>query len=120
MKTATFRDGSVLSVYAFPARLGRVTFHVIITASDGSIIYEDGSTMQGTPWGDVEENGLKTAACFLCAAAESYDYYHQDYARRNAVKYNYYRWACGRDRRLDTVWGQALARTARPWKAGKS
>lgn len=46
--------------------------------------------------------------------------YHQDYARRNAVKYNYYRWACGRDRRLDTVWGQALARTARPWKTGKS
>ena len=27
--------------------------------------------------------------------------YHQDYAERNKVKYNYYRWACGRDRRLD-------------------
>ena len=40
--------------------------------------------------------------------------YHQDYAERNAVKYRYYRWACGRDRRLDQLWG-ALARSAAPW-----
>lgn len=46
--------------------------------------------------------------------------YHQGYARRNAVKYGYYRWACGRDRRLDAVWGQALARTTSPWKNRKS
>ena len=30
--------------------------------------------------------------------------YHQDYAKRNKVKYNYYRWRCGRDRRLKEVW----------------
>lgn len=46
--------------------------------------------------------------------------YHQDYARRNPAKYGYYRWACGRDRRLDAVWGQAFARTASPWKIRKS
>ena len=46
--------------------------------------------------------------------------YHQDYARRNPAKYGYYRWACGRDRRLDAVWGKALARTANPWKNRKS
>lgn len=40
--------------------------------------------------------------------------YHQDYASRNAVQYNYYRWACGRDRRLNQVWG-ARARQALPW-----
>lgn len=44
--------------------------------------------------------------------------YHQDYAERNSVKYNYYRWACGRDRRLDAVWGRR-ARQALPW-AGRS
>ena len=40
--------------------------------------------------------------------------YHQDYAERNKVKYNYYRWACGRDRRLDSVWG-SRARSSRAW-----
>ncbi len=41
--------------------------------------------------------------------------YHQNYAETNAVKYNYYRWACGRDRRLDAVWGSKRARTGKPW-----
>ena len=40
--------------------------------------------------------------------------YHQDYAERNRVKYNYYRWACGRDRRLDQLWG-SKARSSAPW-----
>lgn len=40
--------------------------------------------------------------------------YHQNYAQKNALKYGYYRWACGRDRRLDEVWGER-ARTGRPW-----
>lgn len=42
--------------------------------------------------------------------------YHQNYAQRNAVKYNYYRWACGRDRRLDQVWG-SQAREGRIWQS---
>jgi peptide-methionine (S)-S-oxide reductase len=41
--------------------------------------------------------------------------YHQNYAERNALKYRYYRFACGRDRRLDQVWG-ARARSDQPWK----
>lgn len=41
--------------------------------------------------------------------------YHQNYAVRNSLKYNYYRFACGRDRRLDQVWG-ARARSDQPWK----
>ena len=40
--------------------------------------------------------------------------YHQNYAQRNALRYGYYRWACGRDRRLEAVWGPR-ARTAAPW-----
>lgn len=43
--------------------------------------------------------------------------YHQNYAERNAVKYTYYRWACGRDRRLDAVWGETRARTRAAWSA---
>lgn len=40
--------------------------------------------------------------------------YHQNYAERNTLKYRYYRYACGRDRRLDQVWG-ARARGSQPW-----
>ena len=35
--------------------------------------------------------------------------YHQDYAEKNAIKYGYYRWACGRDQRLKQVWGSQPA-----------
>ncbi|MDH5546159.1 MAG: peptide-methionine (S)-S-oxide reductase MsrA [Gammaproteobacteria bacterium] len=31
--------------------------------------------------------------------------YHQDYYKNNSVRYNYYRWACGRDQRLEQIWG---------------
>lgn len=35
--------------------------------------------------------------------------YHQDYARKNPVRYKLYRWNCGRDQRLEKIWGQAPA-----------
>ena len=31
--------------------------------------------------------------------------YHQNYAKNNPVRYNYYRWHCGRDQRLKEIWG---------------
>ena len=31
--------------------------------------------------------------------------YHQDYYRKNPAKYKFYRFSCGRDRRLDELWG---------------
>ena len=31
--------------------------------------------------------------------------YHQDYYRKNPTAYAYYRWSCGRDRRLERLWG---------------
>ncbi len=31
--------------------------------------------------------------------------YHQDYYKKNPVRYKYYRWNCGRDKRLKEVWG---------------
>lgn len=33
--------------------------------------------------------------------------YHQDYYRKNPVRYSYYRTRCGRDARLRAVWGEA-------------
>ncbi|MCC2096923.1 MAG: peptide-methionine (S)-S-oxide reductase MsrA [Hyphomicrobiales bacterium] len=32
--------------------------------------------------------------------------YHQNFARKNAVKYKFYRWNCGRDQRIKQIWGK--------------
>jgi peptide-methionine (S)-S-oxide reductase len=37
-------------------------------------------------------------------AAEAY---HQDYYRKNPIRYRYYRYGCGRDARLRELWGDA-------------
>ena len=31
--------------------------------------------------------------------------YHQDYYQKNAARYKFYRWRCGRDARLEEIWG---------------
>lgn len=36
--------------------------------------------------------------------------YHQDYYRKNPVRYKFYRLNCGRDRRLRDLWGDAAGR----------
>jgi peptide-methionine (S)-S-oxide reductase len=36
--------------------------------------------------------------------------YHQDYYRKNPVRYRFYRWNCGRDARLKELWGDAAMR----------
>jgi peptide-methionine (S)-S-oxide reductase len=35
--------------------------------------------------------------------------YHQSYYRKNPLRYRVYRYGCGRDQRLEEVWGQAPA-----------
>ncbi|HEX6177193.1 MAG TPA: peptide-methionine (S)-S-oxide reductase MsrA [Thermoanaerobaculia bacterium] len=42
------------------------------------------------------------------AAAPFYraEEYHQDYYKKNPVRYRFYRFNCGRDRRLEQVWGR--------------
>ena len=32
--------------------------------------------------------------------------YHQDYYKNNPIRYNAYRWNCGRDKRLKEIWGE--------------
>ncbi len=31
--------------------------------------------------------------------------YHQEYYKKNPIRYKYYRWGCGRDKRLEELWG---------------
>ena len=31
--------------------------------------------------------------------------YHQDFYKKSPIRYNYYRFSCGRDRRLKEIWG---------------
>lgn len=31
---------------------------------------------------------------------------HQDYYKKNPLRYKYYRWGCGRDQRLQEIWGE--------------
>jgi peptide-methionine (S)-S-oxide reductase len=33
--------------------------------------------------------------------------YHQDYYVKNPLRYKYYRWNCGRDQRIEDLWGDA-------------
>jgi len=33
--------------------------------------------------------------------------YHQDYYIKNPIRYKYYRYSCGRDQRLEELWGEA-------------
>lgn len=45
---------------------------------------------------------IRPAAEFYAAEA-----YHQDYYQRNPLRYKYYRFSCGRDKRLEQLWGKS-------------
>jgi len=38
--------------------------------------------------------------------------YHQKYHSKNPVRYQYYRWNCGRDQRLEQLWGKSEPKAA--------
>lgn len=33
--------------------------------------------------------------------------YHQDYYKKNPIRYKFYRYSCGRDQRLEDLWGES-------------
>jgi peptide-methionine (S)-S-oxide reductase len=37
--------------------------------------------------------------------------YHQNYYKKKPVRYRYYRWNCGRDQRLEDLWGEAAGQS---------
>ncbi len=46
---------------------------------------------------------LMASTFYPIAGDESY---HQDFYKNNSVRYNFYRWNCGRDQRLKEIWGE--------------
>jgi len=46
---------------------------------------------------------LATSTFYPIMGKESY---HQDYYKNNPLRYNAYRWNCGRDKRLKEIWGE--------------
>jgi peptide-methionine (S)-S-oxide reductase len=52
------------------------------------------------PFADPIVTEITAATAFYPAEA-----YHQDYAKKNPIRYAYYRNGCGRDKRLDELWG---------------
>jgi len=58
---------------------------------------------------DLAQSGRLNAAIATEIAPASTFYpaegYHQDYYQKNSLRYHFYRYNCGRDKRLDTVWG---------------
>lgn len=49
---------------------------------------------------------VEIAPASVFTAAEDY---HQDYYKKNALQYRYYRYACGRDARIAELWGDEAA-----------
>ncbi len=56
----------------------------------------------------LKSGKFKSIATLILPAKTFYpaEDYHQGYAQKNSVRYRYYRYACGRDQRLEEVWGK--------------
>lgn len=56
----------------------------------------------------LEDHFQKMIATDIFKATTFYpaEEYHQDYAYKNPIRYNFYRYRCGRDARLKEVWGK--------------
>lgn len=59
------------------------------------------SLEQNKPFKQAIVTELKAATTFYPA-----EDYHQDYYQINPIRYKYYRYRCGRDQRLDELWGE--------------
>ena len=65
---------------------------------------------KGQAFGGAKPVGFKGGVVTEITRAEDFwaaEDYHQDYYKKNPVRYNYYRTGCGRDARLKELWGEA-------------
>jgi len=61
----------------------------------------------------VAEDALgKPVATEILAAGPFYraEDYHQDFYEKSPVRYRYYRWSCGRNQRVEALWGEQAYR----------
>jgi peptide-methionine (S)-S-oxide reductase len=59
---------------------------------------------QNKPFAEPVVTEITAASTFYPA-----EDYHQNYYQKNPLRYKYYRYACGRDQRLEQLWGPATA-----------
>jgi methionine-S-sulfoxide reductase len=57
---------------------------------------------QNKPFADPIKVELIKASTFYPA-----EDYHQDYYKKNPIRYTYYRFSCGRDARVEALWGKS-------------
>ena len=66
----------------------------------------------------LEESGRfdQPIATAITEAGEFYpaETYHQNYYQENPLRYKFYRWNCGRDQRLEELWGEQAGGTKGP------
>jgi peptide-methionine (S)-S-oxide reductase len=65
---------------------------------------------QGQAFGSAKPVGFKGKVVTEITKADDFwaaEEYHQDYYKKNPVRYSYYRTGCGRDARLKELWGDA-------------
>ncbi len=84
-----------------------------------SAVFVAGAEEEGTARASMESlarvKGLKIATEILPKTtfypAEDY---HQDYYKKNPIRYHFYRQACGRDQQLNRIWGEGAGSDKTP------
>lgn len=78
----------------------------------GVFYYNDEQKRQAQAYKEAVESEVSfPVVTEITEATEFYpaEEYHQDYYKKNPLRYKYYRFSCGRDKRLEELWGEKEA-----------
>jgi peptide-methionine (S)-S-oxide reductase len=109
---------------SYPQILDFFWHHIDPTRNDGqfcdrgpqyrpAIFYEDESQHQQALASEKHIEQIKPFAeplkVEIIQASKFYpaEQYHQDYYKKNPLRYRFYRYTCGRDSRIDALWGKS-------------